>query len=129
MTVKRFLPVACLVLSGCAMPPTNGFSGAAPVAVELATVLTPQPRPPVAAFVHYVDGYRVGDSITGHPGKVHILPGTRQLKVICFAGTSEFKTEPEITATIEAGHLYELGCSSTDGVTPLVHLHDKGRSR
>jgi hypothetical protein len=111
---------ALAALAGCAADIRNADEGSQQLPdSETAILFTPRTGVYDAkarrARFSAADGNAVGTFMKGYPDATRIAPGTYMLKVLCFDPTLGPKWGESFLlfqAKLEAGHFYELSCSS-----------------
>ena len=113
----RKLLICVALLSGCAgnvmsTKPVNALpNNETKSDAEIATIFTPVPLLTPRGFVKQIDGTGYGNSLTGYPIIVRLTPGEHLITIHCVADTRTATVE--ISATVQAGHFYELHCRDT----------------
>jgi hypothetical protein len=119
------LLAGCVGIGGVIGPPVQAYPGAERPDHELAELVATRELTPAAyAALVSVDGRQYGDTFYGFPIVMKVLPGEHRVGVTC--GQVPDIRYPALTATFQAGHVYEFKCRDAGNGMVAAAMVDLG---
>jgi hypothetical protein len=115
---RSFIALVGIVVAGCAVPPVQTYDGPPKPAVEIAIVRSVGEGAYRGRFSSYARHIRdqklefqsVGNSLTGYPTEIHLVPGHYLILVRCDGGGGY--GFPSVDFDVLPGMTYEISCES-----------------